>query len=211
MRDPFLIRGPLRGPCSICGTPDNLTLDHVPPKGATRITAVEMRDLTARLSMDGTQGRCELSQDGVKFRSLCRRCNNERLGAETDPELVKLCNHADAVLRSRLVLPPSFAIDVRPMRALRSVVGQGVGEDEGRAESDERGEDPRVGAARGQTSPYDILGVRPNASIKEVELAYRARRAQYHPDKYATEDRETIAWATRMMQQVNEAYATLTN
>lgn len=132
MRDPFLIRGPLRGPCAICGTPDNLTLDHVPPKGATRITAVEMRDLTARLSMDGTQGRCELSQDGVKFRSLCRRCNNERLGAETDPELVKLCNHADAVLRSRLVLPSSFAIDVRPMRALRSVVGHLLATESGR-------------------------------------------------------------------------------
>lgn len=132
VRDPFLVRGPLRGPCAICGIPADLTLDHVPPKGATRITAVEMRDLTARLSMDGTQGRCELSQDGVKFRTICPRCNNERLGAGADLELVKLCNHADTVLRSSLVLPPSFAAEVRPMRVLRAVAGHLLATEVGR-------------------------------------------------------------------------------
>ncbi|MES2183967.1 MAG: J domain-containing protein [Pseudomonadota bacterium] len=56
---------------------------------------------------------------------------------------------------------------------------------------------------------HDILGVRPNASKDEIELAYRGRRTQYHPDKYTNADSETLRWATAKMQEVNEAYAAL--
>ena len=59
--------------------------------------------------------------------------------------------------------------------------------------------------------PYSVLGVRPNASQTEIELAYKGRRSQYHPDRYASEGEDTIAWATGMMQQVNEAYALLSD
>lgn len=57
--------------------------------------------------------------------------------------------------------------------------------------------------------PYEVLGIRPKASEQELELAYRSRRAQYHPDKYAQGDDETIRWATARMQAVNAAYAAL--
>ena len=60
-------------------------------------------------------------------------------------------------------------------------------------------------------SPYDVLGIRPNAGRDEIELAYKGRRSQYHPDRYASEGEDTIAWATGMMQQVNEAYALLSD
>ena len=60
-------------------------------------------------------------------------------------------------------------------------------------------------------NPYEILGVRHHASKTEIELAYKGRRSQYHPDRYASEDAETIKWATAMIQQVNEAYALLTD
>lgn len=132
MKDPFLIRGPLRGPCSICGTPAQLTVDHVPPKGIARGTAMEMRDLMDRLSVHEVQGKFQLSQDGVKFRSLCPRCNNERLGAESDPELLAFCNHAITVMRSTLALPQSFTADVRPMRVLRAIVGHMLATQSGR-------------------------------------------------------------------------------
>lgn len=36
--------------------------------------------------------------------------------------------------------------------------------------------------------PYDILGIRPNAGRDEIELAYKGRRSQYHPDRYAQSD-----------------------
>jgi len=58
---------------------------------------------------------------------------------------------------------------------------------------------------------YTILGIRPNASAVEIELAYKGRRTQYHPDKYSNSDAETIRWATINMQEVNEAYAALSN
>jgi curved DNA-binding protein CbpA len=57
---------------------------------------------------------------------------------------------------------------------------------------------------------YEILGVRPHAGREEIELAYKGRRSQYHPDRYAQADTETQAWATRKMQEVNEAYQVLT-
>lgn len=93
---------------------------------------MEMRGLMDRLSIHEVRGKFQLSQDGVKFRSLCPRCNNERLGAECDPELLTLCNHADRVMRSPLALPPSFAVDVRPMRVLRSIVGHTLATQSGR-------------------------------------------------------------------------------
>lgn len=58
---------------------------------------------------------------------------------------------------------------------------------------------------------HDVLGVRPNASSAEIELAYKGRRTQYHPDKYQGSDADTLRWATQMMQEVNAAYAALTN
>lgn len=58
---------------------------------------------------------------------------------------------------------------------------------------------------------YDVLGVRPSASDQEIELAYRSRRTQYHPDKYAGADAETMKWATAKMQEVNAAYAVLSD
>lgn len=60
-------------------------------------------------------------------------------------------------------------------------------------------------------NPYDVLGIRPNATSQELELAYRSRRTQYHPDKYAQSDAETVRWATAKMQEVNAAYAALSD
>lgn len=57
--------------------------------------------------------------------------------------------------------------------------------------------------------PHDVLGVRPNAGADEIELAYRSRRAQYHPDKYTNADPATVGWATGKMQEVNAAYEAL--
>lgn len=58
---------------------------------------------------------------------------------------------------------------------------------------------------------YDILGIRPSASEQEIELAYKGRRSQYHPDKYAESDTDTLKWATDQMQAVNKAYAVLSD
>lgn len=56
---------------------------------------------------------------------------------------------------------------------------------------------------------YEILGVRPEAPLWEIELAFKGRRTQYHPDRYAAGDEAAIAWATAKMQAVNKAYSVL--
>ncbi|CAE6768273.1 J domain-containing protein [Paraburkholderia domus] len=56
---------------------------------------------------------------------------------------------------------------------------------------------------------YDVLGIRPTARQGEIELAFKGRRTQYHPDKYADADLDTQKWATANMQEINEAYTVL--
>ena len=58
---------------------------------------------------------------------------------------------------------------------------------------------------------YEVLGVRRSASAEEIELAFKGRRTQYHPDKYSASDAETLQWATEHMQAVNEAYSVLSD
>lgn len=58
-------------------------------------------------------------------------------------------------------------------------------------------------------SHHDVLGIRPNAGREEIELAFKGRRSQYHPDRYAQADQETQAWATACMQELNVAYEAL--
>lgn len=54
---------------------------------------------------------------------------------------------------------------------------------------------------------YALLGLHPSTSVREIRQAYRDLSKLYHPD---TTDLPT-AIATRKFQQLNEAYATLSN
>ncbi|MDY7015513.1 MAG: J domain-containing protein, partial [Cyanobacteriota bacterium] len=56
-------------------------------------------------------------------------------------------------------------------------------------------------------SYYALLGLHPSASAIEIRRAYRELSKQYHPDTTALPP----AIATAKFQQLNEAYATLSN
>lgn len=58
-----------------------------------------------------------------------------------------------------------------------------------------------------QTSYYTLLGLHPSASPIDIRRAYRELSKRYHPD---TTELPTQA-ATSKFQQLNEAYATLSN
>ncbi|WP_293716822.1 J domain-containing protein [Stenotrophomonas sp. UBA7606] len=60
-----------------------------------------------------------------------------------------------------------------------------------------------------QEDYYEVLGVRPEAPLWEIELAYKGRRSQYHPDRYAAGDASSVAWATAKMQAINKVYVIL--
>lgn len=117
-------RGPLRGQCNICGVEGKLTIDHVPPRSCRVIGSGELRSLIERLSPDsrGPQ-RARRLQNGVSYRSLCRRCNSEKLGAEYDPALAEFCEGVRTVGNSSFVLPNQLTVRVRPQRVMRSVLG----------------------------------------------------------------------------------------
>lgn len=77
----MVTRGAQSGMCNICGDDGPLTEDHTPPKGCVRPTAMELQHVTHRLHA-GKAIKTK-AQDGVKYRTLCARCNNTLLGRDT--------------------------------------------------------------------------------------------------------------------------------
>ncbi len=55
-------------------------------------------------------------------------------------------------------------------------------------------------------SPYDVLGVSPNASQDQIAAAYRRLVQQYHPDKVAGMAPEFRELAELRMKEINSAY-----
>jgi hypothetical protein len=115
--------GPKTGECNICGLHGNLTEDHIPPKGAIRVTQMEMRHLIEVLSAPGSLSKGRLSQNGVKFRTICPRCNNKLLGRCYDPELIQFTKSVGTLLKSSLKLPPRINVNLVPQKVLRAVIG----------------------------------------------------------------------------------------
>lgn len=116
------LRGPDKGKCNICGNLAKLTEDHTPPKGCAKPTAVEIQHVASRLSTQGPK-RQTISQNGVKYRSLCDKCNSGLLGSSYDPALIKFSNDVTQVLKSKLQLPRVLNIRTEPDRVVRSVFG----------------------------------------------------------------------------------------
>lgn len=54
-------------------------------------------------------------------------------------------------------------------------------------------------------SPFEILGVRPMASIEEAEAAYRARLREWHPDLHVRGGPDAVARAEQRTRELNEA------
>jgi len=54
---------------------------------------------------------------------------------------------------------------------------------------------------------YQVLGVRRNATDKEIKQAYRKLAMQYHPDRNPS----MANWANEKFKEINEAYEVLSN
>ena len=53
-------------------------------------------------------------------------------------------------------------------------------------------------------NPYEVLGVSPNASNEEIQVAYRQHALRWHPDRNPNDE-----YSMRMMQRVNAAWSIL--
>lgn len=73
--------------CNICGKTAKLTWDHVPPKFCFNDCYVKYNSMLGKNDLSKKQS---ISQNGVKFRTICERCNNDLLGAKYDKEYKRL-------------------------------------------------------------------------------------------------------------------------
>jgi hypothetical protein len=122
---PLLIetRGPKSGKCNICGAIGKLTEDHTPPKGCTKIKKVDLHHIIEHLNAAAPRSKGRLSQNGVKYRTLCGVCNNQRLGLEYDPEFIAFVNRIADYLKTNIQLPSVMHVTAKPQRVMRSLLG----------------------------------------------------------------------------------------
>lgn len=117
----MVTRGAKSGPCNICGVEGPLTEDHTPPKGCVRPTAMELQHVTHRLGAE--KAIKTKAQDGVKYRTLCARCNNTLLGGRYDPVLIDFTSHVSSLLASDLMLPTTVTVPAKPALLMRAIWG----------------------------------------------------------------------------------------
>jgi hypothetical protein len=58
-------------------------------------------------------------------------------------------------------------------------------------------------------SPYDILGLKANASVDEVQQAFRTLAQIYHPDRYTDAPQSVRDEATKRMKEITAAHQVL--
>lgn len=108
-------------PCNICRREDELTWDHVPPKGGIDLSAVEMEKVF-ELFVGKEEVKFSESQNGVKYRTICKRCN-ETLGHRYDPALNEFSLTVGRYLRSGLTFPSVVHHRARPAAMIRGILG----------------------------------------------------------------------------------------
>ena len=78
------------GHCNICGCFEQLSEDHVPPRCCDNKGNVNYYALFDRNFQPNKKPK--QAQNGIKFKTICSKCNNERLGKELDPFLGEMQN-----------------------------------------------------------------------------------------------------------------------
>lgn len=117
----MVTRGAKSGPCNICGVDGPLTEDHTPPKGCARPTAMELQHVAHRL--DAQRAIKTKANDGVKYRTLCARCNCALLGGRYDPVLIDFTSQVSRLLASNLTLPATMTVPTKPALLMRAIWG----------------------------------------------------------------------------------------
>jgi DnaJ-domain-containing protein 1 len=69
--------------------------------------------------------------------------------------------------------------------------------------------EPRVRRKAPLMTPHEILGVRPDASEKEIHEAFRRLAIHYHPDKVYHKGEEFEHWANIHFRRLKDAYEAL--
>lgn len=110
------------GKCNICASDKPLSWDHVPPKGSIELAHMEMETLLQVFTGDPKKRYLSESQNGVKYRSICRECN-ELLGHTYDPIIREFACSVGRYIRTNLQFPPVIHHRTRPTALMRGILG----------------------------------------------------------------------------------------
>lgn len=104
----------IEGYCRICGEHRLLTDDHIPPKACGNTMPVELH-----MNLKNTY-----KQNGLNTRTICSECNNERLGAIYDKDLLKLYNSILPILKLGSRLNAKYSItELNTQNLIKSLLG----------------------------------------------------------------------------------------
>jgi hypothetical protein len=110
------------GLCNICKRSASLSWDHVLPKGGIDLKPVEQITILQRLAGNPEEQKPRISQNGVKYRTLCKHCN-ERLGHSYDPVLNSFALGVGRILKSIVEVPPIIHYKTQPAILIRAILG----------------------------------------------------------------------------------------
>lgn len=110
------------GYCNICRTKQRLTWDHIPPQGGIQLQPVEINRIAGSLVPTLKSEKPEISRDGLKYRTICSRCN-ANLGSRFDPALNNFAISVGRFLNSSLVFPPIVDVEAQPNLVSKAVLG----------------------------------------------------------------------------------------
>jgi hypothetical protein len=108
--------------CNLCREKKTLSWDHVPPKGGIDLVPVEMETVFEIMAGDRERQKLRESQNGVKYRTICRECNSY-LGLEYDPVINDFATSVGCYLKSGIALPEKISHKVKPQRLMKALLG----------------------------------------------------------------------------------------
>jgi hypothetical protein len=109
--------------CNICKSPASLSWDHVPPEGSFVVSSVEQETIFQHLVKSKEKKNYLPSQNGVKYRTLCKICNNSLLGKHYDPYLNAFSKNVGTFFKSTLLFPRIIHFKTRPLKIIRALLG----------------------------------------------------------------------------------------
>ncbi len=81
--------------------------------------------------------------------------------------------------------------------------------EDGRRDRGEASGRARAAASESPFDPYQVLGIAPSASREAIQVAYKARMNEYHPDKVAHLGEDLQKLAHRKALEIQQAYQQL--
>lgn len=113
------------GYCVICKSYGPLSFDHVPPQGSITISKTEQLLITEVLNVEEIPVKGVVSNNGSKFKTICRSCNS--LIGRFDSEVAEVCREATGRIREYFSnlnsLHTHVFVNFDPVSYCRAMVG----------------------------------------------------------------------------------------